>query len=130
MLANLVLLAAAASSAFAVTIDRRATTGRTYINFNQDFSPTQLGEIDYTTDIEVIYDFNRIYPMCNATSSSPKKDVVALYSFNGDDLHTVSLHNTFVTPVVNSQTFTFPARTGFGDLSFWFVCSSTYSPYF
>ncbi|KAJ3100717.1 hypothetical protein HDU96_010244 [Phlyctochytrium bullatum] len=120
---NLVLLAATASSAFAVAIDRRANS-RAYINFNKDFSQTQLGEIDYTDEIQVIYDLNRILPSCNATASTPNVDVTAYYSFNGDVAKTASLLNTYATPAVTSQTFTVPARSGFGDLSFWFACSN------
>ncbi|KAJ3100716.1 hypothetical protein HDU96_010243 [Phlyctochytrium bullatum] len=120
---NLVLLAAVASSALAVAVDRRAN-GRTYINFNRDFSQTQLGEIDYTDEIQVIYDLNRILPSCNATASTPKVDVTAYYSFNGEVAKTASLLNTYATPAVNSQSFTVPARSGFGDLSFWFACSN------
>ncbi|KAJ3114494.1 hypothetical protein HDU96_002008 [Phlyctochytrium bullatum] len=120
---NLVLLAAAASSALAVAVDRR-TNGCTYINFNKDFSQTQLGEIDYSDEIQVVYDLNRILLSCNATASTPSVDVTAYYSFNGDVVKTAPILNTFASPAVNSQTFTVPARSGFGDLSFWFACSN------
>ncbi|KAJ3093805.1 hypothetical protein HDU96_002023 [Phlyctochytrium bullatum] len=120
---NLVLLPAAASSAFAVAVNRRAN-GRTYINFNNDFSQTQLGEIDYTHEIQVIYDLNRILPSCNATASTPNVDVTAYYSFNGDTARPATLLDTFTSKPINSQTFTVPARSGLGDLAFWFACSN------